>query len=282
MRYVLMFSLAALFLIACGDTDNPVVTTAPAGKTTVNLSEEECQAATSLPESFLEQARELNPELDEDLLLSTWKANGCDDAVLWGLSWMVTNDAEVTFEVVIYTPPPEDDPKTAAHTKGTGNANIHTQSEINRHGYGSQIPYTSSDAGNRNLVRFDNLRADGVLPTVSVRGCLEQRPTPDPNNPGTTVLAFYAAFIFTRNGPTDESLTFSFSATTQAGSNNEQSSKVTSGFGAGNDISRWETALSGANPVRVELIEGWTNDMTGDFQLGTAAATVNWGTYYCN
>ena len=108
MRY-LMVSLTALFLLACGDTDNPVVPTAPAGKATVELSAEECAAAESLPEDFLESALEINPDLDAELLLSTWQAAGCTDEALWAVSLMVNLDAEVTF---ISTEIPAPEPET--------------------------------------------------------------------------------------------------------------------------------------------------------------------------
>ena len=103
MRY-LMFSLTALFLLACGDTDNPVVPTTPAGKATVDLSAEECAAAESLPEGFLEQALAADPDIDAALLLTTWKAHGCVDWALWGLIWLASLDAEPTFEIEVYTP----------------------------------------------------------------------------------------------------------------------------------------------------------------------------------
>ena len=106
MRYLLMISLTALFLLACGDTDNPVVPTAPAGKATVDLSAEECAAAESLPDGFLEQALAVNADLDAELLLSTWQAHGCADWALWGLIWLESLDAEPTFDidVEVYTP----------------------------------------------------------------------------------------------------------------------------------------------------------------------------------
>ena len=101
-----MFSLTALFLLACGDTDNPVVPTAPAGKATVDLSAEECAAAESLPDGFLEQALAVNADLDAELLLSTWQAHGCADWALWGLIWLESLDAEPIFDIDIevYTP----------------------------------------------------------------------------------------------------------------------------------------------------------------------------------
>ena len=109
MRY-LMFSLTAtaLFLLACGDTDNPVVSTAPAGKATVDLSAAECAAAVSLPDGFLEQAREVDPDIDEALLLTTWKAHGCTDWAFWGLIWLVSLDADLNFDVEDYTTPEGD------------------------------------------------------------------------------------------------------------------------------------------------------------------------------
>ena len=56
MRYLIMFSLTALFLLACGDTDNPMVSTAPAGKATVD----NCQDLTSVPDDLLESARAID------------------------------------------------------------------------------------------------------------------------------------------------------------------------------------------------------------------------------
>ena len=103
MRYLLMISLTALFLLACGDIDNPVVPTAPAGKATVDLSAAECAAAVSLPEGFLEQARAVDPEIDEALLLTTWQAHGCTDWAFWGLIWLVSLDADLDFDVEDYT-----------------------------------------------------------------------------------------------------------------------------------------------------------------------------------
>ncbi len=109
MRY-LMFSLTAtaLFLLACGDIDNPMVPTAPAGKATVDLSAAECAAAVSLPDGFLEQAREVDPDIDEALLLTTWKAHGCTDWAFWGLIWLVSLDADLNFDVEDYTTPEGD------------------------------------------------------------------------------------------------------------------------------------------------------------------------------
>ena len=271
MRY-LMLSLAASFLLACGDTDNPVVPTAPAGKATVDLSEEECQAATSLPASFLEQARQLNPDLDEDLLLSTWKAHGCADEVLWGLSWMVTKDAEVTLDVVIYTPPPEDDPETAAHTK-TGD-NIHTQSEIDS-GHGRATRWTSSgsnevdviNASIKNRERFDEFLIADLLPTVRISNSCRD---------GNT-----AVFTFERDGPTTEGLTFSYTYYSVGAKGAVPSTAdyktIITGFGVGSNSFkvRWPLSGEAAARVYVEIAPGWHSDMTGDFKLGTSSAEVD-------
>ena len=113
MRYLLMFPLTALFLLACGDIDNPVVPTAPAGKATVDYSEAQCAAAVSLPEGFLEQARAVDPDIDEALLLSMWQAHGCADWALWGLIWLASLDADLTFDVEVFTTPvPDREPHT--------------------------------------------------------------------------------------------------------------------------------------------------------------------------
>ena len=103
MRY-LMLSLTSLFLLACGDTDNPVVPTAPAGKATVDLSAEECAAAESLPDGFLEQARAADPDIDAALLLTMWKAHGCVDWAIWGLIWLSSLEVEGDFEIEIFPP----------------------------------------------------------------------------------------------------------------------------------------------------------------------------------
>ena len=131
MRYLMSsltacFLLTALFLAACGDADNPVVPTAPAGKTTTALSPEECAAANSLPEDFLKKALQVNPNVDTETLLSTWKAQGCSDSVLWGLSWVASLGAEVTITTkddpvisIVIIPPNEHNPITAASTDGS-------------------------------------------------------------------------------------------------------------------------------------------------------------------
>ena len=279
MRYVLMLSLAALFLAACGETDNPVVPTAPAGKVAVDLSEEECAATDSLPAGFLELALQANPNLDKETLLSTWKSHGCKDWVLWGLSWVASLDADVTFEVKSFK---QSKSVEADHEK-PGDDPIHTQSEIDRY-HGRQTRWTSSGSNQVNLLnvstrneqRFQNLQEAGVLPTVSVSGC--GKDIPDPQDGSFDGTFDVAVFTFTRNGPTDENLSFSFYVYVGTGTNNYN--KIITGFGAGNSTFQWEKAL-GSDPVRVEMIEGWHNDMTDDFQLGTSSASVSMSTGAC-
>ena len=101
MRYLIMFSLTALFLLACGDTDNPVVYTAPAGKATVD----NCQDLTELPEGFLAQAQKADPSINADDLLTRWQAHGCADWAFWGLIWQASLNADETFEVEAHTTP---------------------------------------------------------------------------------------------------------------------------------------------------------------------------------
>ena len=247
MRYA-VFSLTALFLTACADTDNPVVYTAPAGKAVANDEEEVKQPPGTNYGSYEEI-----PSV------------------------------------------PVDPPETAAHTVRdvTRQDNIHTQSEIDRHrtdplpaasACESERPAVDRDGnlrfdsnGNQIMERYcwwdkagrselletvnrhEQLVADGVLPTISVTGCLNG------NN---------AIFTFRRDGPPDEGLSFAFNFSRSAGG-----LRVNTGFGAGDDSFTWNGGAVGQG-AGVVIEPGWESSMTDDYNAG-ASATVTSSTGGC-
>ena len=206
--HYLMFSLTTLFLLA-----NPVVPTAPAGKATVDLSAEECAAAESLPDGFLEQALEVNAELDEELLLTTWQAHGCVDWALWGLIWLASLDAEVTFDVEVYETPElltdfshiEDGPPRISEVRIPPAPLLEENLRE-----ALQTPFEEQ-------WRVSHLAAAGALSTVTVSG---RRDYENDSNG-------YALFTFTRTGGhLDENLAVQFDLRLDGGT----TTQVFSGF----------------------------------------------------
>ncbi len=266
MRY-LMFSLTALFLLACGDTDNPVVPTAPAGKATVDLSAEECAAAESLPDGFLEQALEVNADLDAELLLSTWQAHGCADWALWGLIWLESLDADLTFDIEVHTPP-----------------ELITDFQHENDSEGNPIPRISEvripplvlgeldqelwDTGSPTLRKAIqdqwtglHLYEAGALSTVSVSGSNETRTITrkDKDNNTFTTTHHYAVFTFTRiGGHLDENLVVTFSLRHKDSSNTTIfSGSVTSGFSPNSETFTYEVEFTGSGgEVTVSITGG--------------------------
>ena len=249
MRYA-VFSLTALFLTACADADNPVVYTAPAGKAVAN-DEVKQPPGTNFG----------------------------------------------SYEEVPYVP--VDPPETAAHTianptEEDPDANIHTQSEINRHrtdplpsANNGCIAYIMNEDGTymldangnkitervdcwwkragpsdtiRREYRDQQLREDGVLPTISVSGCKD-----DDNN---------AVFTFRRNGPTDETLAFTFSVSGVGGK------RVSAAFGVGKATREWNGGTFGSQGMSVWLEPGWLY-YSGDYIVGTSELTVRNSTGGC-
>ena len=259
-----MFSLAALFLLACGDTDNPVVPTAPAGKATVDLSAEECAAAESLPDGFLEQALAVNADLDAELLLSTWQAHGCADWALWGLIWLESLDAEVTFDVEVYTPPPpltdfsheEDGPPRIDEVR------IPPAPLLEEDLRGTTVQVYSED----NLRRY-HLAELGAFSTVTVSGSKVERTIPREDRDGNPILPphiyHYAVFTFTRTGGhLDENLAVEFSYG-HGGSHHT----ITSGFDPDSETFTYEVKFTeGRVYVSIEVPYG------GNYIVGSPGA----------
>ena len=210
MRY-LMFPLTALFLLACGDTDNPVVPTAPAGKATVDLSAEECAAAESLPDGFLEQALEANADLAAEHLLTTYQAHGCADWALWGLIWLASLDADLTFDVEVYETPElltdfshvEDGPPRIDEVR------IPPLPPLDEDFRG-----TSEDIYGEDNWRRYHLAEAGALSTVTVSSARKETRTvtrKDADDNTFTTTHHYAVFTFTRTGGhLDENLAVTF------------------------------------------------------------------------
>ena len=125
-----------------------------------------------------------------------------------------------------------------------------------------QEAWDTGDAGLRESIkdewRYEHLREDGVLPTLSISGC----------RVGTDT----ARFTITRNDPTDEGLVFSL----QVGD-----TTITSGFSAGMANSRLEEPIPAGGTLTARLIPGWHNDMNGDYQLGISEATVSSSSSLC-
>ncbi len=265
MRYLLMISLTALFLLACGDADNPVVPTAPAGKATVDLSAEECAAAESLPDGFLEQAHAVDPDLDAELLLTTWKAHGCADWALWGLIWLASLDVGPTFEVEVY-----ETPEFKFDFQHDGTPRI---DEVRIPGLViGEAARKAWDSGSPTLRkaiqdqwREQHLAEAGALSTVSVSGGL---PTDG-----------YAVFTFTRSGGhTDESLAVEFGFVREYYLTNEivSSGSIISGFSPGSETFTHKVPISWRQQVIVSLKAGWESDVSGSYLVGTSSASVLW------
>ena len=261
----LMFSLAALFLLACGDADNPMVPTAPAGKAAVDLSAEECAAADSLPAGFLELARQLNADLDEELLLATWKAHQCADWALWGLSWMASLNARVIFTVV-GIPDLEQDPKPETAASHTEDSPPHISE--------GKGPREAGNTGDPTLQESTqdpppdaDLREADALPIVSVSSRKKTKTLPD----GSTTT--YAVFTFTRTGDTDERLTIGYSLL--FGYGHPDKVTITSGFRVGETTFEKKVEKPG-NWVRVgvSITDAWESGMTGNYIVGTRSASV--------
>ena len=262
MRY-LMISLTALFLLACGDADNPVVPTAPAGKATVDLSAEECAAAESLPDGFLEQAHAVDPDLDEELLLTTWQAHGCADWALWGLIWLASLDVGPTFEVEVY-----ETPEFKFDFQHDGTPRI---DEVRIPGLViGEAARKAWDSGSPTLRkaiqdqwREQHLREAGALSTVKVSG---------------TSVGNKAVFTFTRTGGHhDESLAVQFSLLHENYNTNEIifSGSVTSGFSPDNTTFTHEVSLSWRERVNVSISAGWASDMSGSYSIDYENSTAS-------
>ena len=273
MRY-LMFPLTALFLLACGDTDNPVVPTAPAGKATVDLSAEECAATESLPDGFLEQARAVDPDIDATLLLTMWKAHGCADWALWGLIWLSSLELELELdgEVEIHVIPPETTELETSYSHVDGGPPRIDEVRIPPPpplepelaeilaNTPEQIKYFEDNW------RDQYLREAGALSTVSVSG--EKRTITitrkDKNGIPYNITTHYAFFTFTRTGGhIDEPLSVQF---------NSGYATETSGFGAGEETFEYRVAFTAGQTVAVSLVPGWYSGMSGNYTIGTPSS----------
>ena len=118
--------------------------------------------------------------------------------------------------------------------------------------------------------RHEQLKADDVLPTISVSGCKNG------NN---------AVFTFSRVGPATEGLSFSMMVYQgdEKGPYDDISSTVTTGFLAGSSslTDEWSIPAVNGGKVAVRLIS-WDYDMTDDYELGTSTALVNSSSSSCN
>ena len=256
MRY-LMFSLTALFLLACGDTDNPVVPTAPAGKATVDLSAEECAATESLPDGFLEQALEVNADLDAELLLSTWQAHGCADWALWGLIWLASLDADLTFDVEVYETP--ELITDFSHTDGSPPRISEVRipplviGELNQEAWDTGSP-TLRKAIQDQWTGL-HLAEAGALSTVTVTSGGKETRTitwTDQNDVKRTITRHYAVFIFSRTGGhLDEYLSITFGLLINA-----VGSRSGSGFAPNSTTIKHEVEFYTGQQVDVEIQDG--------------------------
>ena len=118
---------------------------------------------------------------------------------------------------------------------------LFTQSEVDAH---STDPLPEADNPSeirQEASRHQQLREDGVLPTISVKGCR------DGNN---------AVFTFCRNGPTTENLAFTFSV-------DGGKTTISMGFGAGNAARKWSTFFN--KEVWVKIEKAYHNYHSGDY-----------------
>ena len=127
-----------------------------------------------------------------------------------------------------------------------GYAIVFTQSEVDAHTT-DPLPAADNPSDIRQEAnRHQQLREDGVIPTISVSGCED---------------GGEAVFTFTRNGGTDENLAFTFSV-------NSGNTTISMGFGAGNNTREWRAPIG--TWVRIE--KSYHNYHSGDYIVGTRSA----------
>ena len=247
MRY-LIFSLTALFLMACADPDNPVVYTALAGKA-VDESEEVKQPPAPNHGSYEE------------------------------VPYVPADPPETAAHTI--ADPTEENPDANIHTQSEIDA--HRTDPLPAPGPDDWYK-EAWDAGSENLqkqYREQQLREAGVLPTVSVSGCgIDTSDPPDGFND-------VARFTFSRNGPRTEVLSVQYRAYSITGNriwrygkwNSEQFQEGgMSGFSAGNATFTSEHNIGNGTDytpkVVVRIAAGWQSSMSGDYNVGTSEATV--------
>ena len=247
LRYA-VFSLTALFLTACGDSDNPVVYTAPAGKAV----DEEVKQPPGTNYGSYEEIPYV--PVDPPETAAHTKADDPNTNVNESIHTQSEIDRHRT------------DPLPSASACDSERPAVDRDGSLRFDSNGNQIMerYCWWDkAGRSELLetvnRHEQLVEDEVLPTITVSGCLNG------NN---------AIFTFRRTGPTTEGLSFAFNFSRSAGG-----LRVNTGFGAGNDSFGWNGGAVGSG-AGVVIEPGWESSMTGDYNAG-ASATVTSSTGPC-
>ena len=165
------------------------------------------------------------------------------DDVYWrpkdDTDWQLFTDRSYKMEIHGYAFTQSEQSEIDAHSTGPL-----TQSEIDAY---STDPLPAEDNPpeiRQKASRHQQLREDGVLPTISVSGCQD---------------ANGAVFTFSRNGPTTENLAFTFSVD---GGN----TTISMGFGAGNATREWRAPFN----TWVKIEKAYHNYHSGDYIVGTS------------
>ena len=252
MRYV-VFSLTALFLSACADTDNPVVYTAPAGKAAVDEDEGVKQPPGP---NFGSEVEILGTYVDESILTQS-------EIDAYRIDPLHSADNGCTVGLV------DEDGNPILDENGnqiTESVDCHWKKAWDT---GSPTLRASIEEGHR----WEQLREAGVLPTISVSGC--GKDTSDPPDGPYDV----ARFTFSRNGPTTEGLSVQYLVFSYTGQTDPEQiyKESVSVFGAGDATFTRELNIgSGPNNPRVivQIVSSLQSSMSGDYIVGTSSATV--------